>query len=171
MQEGFEGLIVETRELLLQRLDGIVAGLLGVYREIPHPEIMVYELWTAKDILAHLTFWHESFARNVGDLVDGKEPKPLKGRFRDLNQEGVEAMRSCSLAEVIRRFEAAHSIIQANILDSTLGSIPYKKGSRDYSPEEHLDVVIKHIEKHSRDVRKAISKRRRRDGLAITAQR
>lgn len=29
---------------------------------------MVYKFWNAKDILGHITFWHESFAKNISDL-------------------------------------------------------------------------------------------------------
>jgi len=34
-------------------------------------DTMVYELWNAKDILGHITFWHESFARNISALGKG----------------------------------------------------------------------------------------------------
>lgn len=147
---------MEPREFYLHRLDETVAHLLNVYQNLPDPNGMVYELWTAKDVLAHLTFWHESFARNVGDLADGVKPTPLKGRFIDLNQGGVDAMKPLTLAQVLERFTAAHAVIRANILNPRLTLIPYKKGSRDYSPEEHLDIVYDHIREHLRDVVEAL---------------
>ncbi len=147
---------METREYYLERLDDAVKYLRSVYRDLPDPSLMVSELWTAKDVLAHLTFWHDSFARNVDDLVSDRKPTPLKGRFIDLNQGGVDAMKSLSLSQVLERFEAAHSIIRGSILDPGLTLIPYKKGSRDYAPEEHLDIVGKHIRMHLRDVTKAL---------------
>jgi hypothetical protein len=143
---------METRETLLAQLDETVARLLDFYRNLPEPDGMVYELWTAKDVLAHLTFWHESFARNVGDLAQGKKPTPLKGRFIDLNQAGVDEMRPYPLDTVIERFASAHQIIRQNILDPRLTLIPYRKGSRDYSPEEHLSIVNDHIQFHLKDV-------------------
>jgi hypothetical protein len=149
---------METRETLLQHLNETIWQLLDAYQTLPDPNAMVYELWSAKDVLAHLTFWHESFARNLDDLVNGRKPSPLKGRFIDLNQGGVDALAHLSLAGVLERFEAAHAIIQANILNPTLTLIPYKKGSREYSPEEHLDIVDAHINEHLRDVRKALLK-------------
>jgi hypothetical protein len=149
---------MELRETSLQRLNETVAQLLGVYQTLPDPDAMVYELWSARDVLAHLAFWHESFARNVGDLVNGRKPTPLKGRFIDLNQGGVDAMRPESLETVLGRFLAAHKTIQENILNPALTLIPYKKGSRDYSPEEHLDIVAAHINEHLRDVRKGLLK-------------
>ncbi len=142
----------ENRQRLLVRLDHQVDELLRFYRKLPDANRMVYELWTAQDVLAHLTFWHESFARNVSDLARNIQPTPLKGRLSDLNQAGVEAMRTEALATVIGRFEAAHQRLQANILDQSITLIPYRKGSRDYSAEEHLGIVCDHIARHLQDV-------------------
>lgn len=149
-------MLMETRQALLERLNDAVEQLFDTYKTLPAPHVMVYEFWSAKDVLAHLTFWHESFARNVGDLAHGRQPNPLKGRLSDLNQGGVEAMAHLSLIEVLARFEAAHVILQAHILDPALTLIPYRKGSREYTAEEHLDLVNDHINFHLRDVRKVL---------------
>ncbi len=146
---------METREALLQHLNETISQLLDVYQNVANPDIVVYENWTAKDVLGHITFWHESFARNVGDLVNDIKPTPLKGRFIDLNQRGVDEMRKYPLEAVIERLTAAHRIIQDNILNPKLALIPYKKGSRDYTPEEHLDIVRGHIKEHLRGVKAA----------------
>jgi hypothetical protein len=147
---------MESRENFLQTLNETIEQLLAFYNNIPDPGIIVYELWSAKDVLAHLTFWHESFARNVNDLVNGRKLTVLKGRFIDLNQSGVDTMRSKTLMTVMGRFKSAHLIIQKNILNPALVSIPYKRGSRDYTPEEHLDIVAAHINKHLCDIRKSV---------------
>jgi hypothetical protein len=143
---------METRETLLERLDEAAARLLDFYRGLSDSNVRVYELWSAKDVLAHLTFWHESFARNVGGLAQGKKPAPLKGKLGDLNQAGVDEMRPYPLDTVIERFEAAHQIIRQNILDPRLSLIPYRRCSRDYTPEEHLSIVNDHIQFHLKDV-------------------
>ncbi len=145
---------IEERNRRLERLDELVAQLIALYADLPNPDAMVYELWTAKDVLAHLTFWHESFARNVRDLANDVKPTPLKGKLGDLNQAGVDEMKSCTLETVIQRFQTAHRTIRENILNPQIGLIPYRKGSRDYTPEEHLQVVLDHVTKHLGDVRK-----------------
>jgi hypothetical protein len=141
-------------ENLLRSLNTTVAHLLGVYKSMYDPDVMVYELWSAKDILAHLTFWHQSFSRNVLDLVNGRKPTVLKGRLIDLNQGGVDEMRTEILETVVDRFVRSHQVIQDNILNPGLIMIPYRRGSRDYTPEEHLSVVDEHINYHLRDVQK-----------------
>ncbi len=147
---------MESRLALLAHLDKAVAWLGQVYTSLPDPDAAVYELWSAKDVLAHLTFWHESFARNLGDLAHGRQPRLLKGRLSDLNQAGVDALRTETLASLLALFMAAHAVIREGIVDPALPAIPYRKGSRDYSPDEHLKLVNDHIRKHLRDVCKAL---------------
>ena len=139
---------METKEALLDRLSKVVEELIAICRQLPDPAAAIYEGWSAKDILGHVTFWHESFARNVADLVHDRKPTPLKGKLSDLNQQGVDEMRPCSLEEVIGRLKAAQRIIYRHILNPKLSLIPYRKGSRDYAPEEHLSVVADHIGAH-----------------------
>ena len=145
---------METREILLKQLNETILQLFGVYQNIVNPKMAVYEEWTAKDILGHITFWHESFARNVRDIVNDIKPTPLKGSYRDLNQRCLEEIKTQTVEDVIKRLEVAHRIIQENILNVKVTVIPYKKGSRDYTPEEHLDVVNKHIKEHLRGIKK-----------------
>jgi hypothetical protein len=146
---------METRETLLKHLNKNVDALIAFYQNMLNPQTPVYELWTAQDVLAHLTFWHESFARNVNDMAHGRKPAPLKGRLADLNQHGVETMRKETPAMILARFAAAHDLLKKHILNPALSSIPYRKGSRNYTPEEHLEIVRKHIHMHLNDVEEA----------------
>ena len=124
---------METRIVLLSHLDATVAQLLSKYHELPSQDHVAPGEWSARDILAHLTFWHESFARNVGDLVAGRKPTPLKGTLAELNRRSVDALGDCSPAELGQRFADAHAVIRAGILDPGLTLIPYRRGSRDLS--------------------------------------
>lgn len=151
---------MELKGELRDRLGQSVVELIAVCRQLPDPNADVYEGWSAKDILGHVTFWHESFARNVADLVHDRRPTVLKGKLNDLNQQGVAELRPCSLEDVIGRLEAAQRIIHANILNSKLIVIPYRKGSRDYTPEEHLSLVADHITEHVKAIQGKGQKRR-----------
>jgi hypothetical protein len=146
---------MEKRELLLNQLNETITQLFDVYKNMANPEIIVYEDWTAKDILGHIVFWHESFARNVRDIVNDIKPTPLKGKYKDLNQRCFDEMRTKTVEEITKRLKAAHRVIRENILNPKLVLIPYKKGSRDYAPDEHLDIVNEHIKEHLSDIRKA----------------
>lgn len=146
---------MEKREILLKQLNETVSQLFDAYQNMGNPEIIIYEGWTAKDILGHIVFWHESFARNVRDIVNDTKPTPLKGKYSDLTQRCFDEMSTKTVEEIIMKLEAAHRVIQENILDPKLVLIPYKKGSRDYTPDEHLDIVNEHIKEHLSDIRKA----------------
>ncbi|NJO00203.1 MAG: ClbS/DfsB family four-helix bundle protein [Anaerolineales bacterium] len=125
---------MKTREELLKQLDETISELFGVYGNMITPGIAVNEDWTAKDILGHITFWHESFARNVSDLVNDIKPTPLKGKYSDLNQRCLDEMRPQAVEEIIKRLEAAHRVIQENILNAKLRLIPYKKVQENIHP-------------------------------------
>ena len=126
---NMERLEMGKREILLEHLNETAAQMIAIYQNMADADWMVYDDWTARDVLAHLTFWHESFARNLSDLVGGIKPTPLKGRLSDLNREGVESMRHLSLQEIMLRFLSAQQAIRDNILDPALTLIPYRKGS------------------------------------------
>lgn len=144
---------METTAELRERLSKTVKELITTCRQLPDVNATVYDGWSAKDILGHVTFWHESFARNVADLAHDRQPQPLKGKLGDLNQRGVEELRSVSVEEVIGRLQAAQRLIHRNILNPKLILIPYRKGSRDYTPEEHLKIVAEHLQQHLKGLR------------------
>lgn len=147
---------MSEKSAALEQLNGVVQQVVDVFRGIPDPEMPVYALWNAKDILAHLTFWHESFARNVADLARGIPPRPLKGKLNHLNRAGVEEMRNLPVALILERLENAHALIRENALNPQIIEIPYTQGGRVYTPERHLTLVVDHMKKHLRDVRRAI---------------
>lgn len=120
--------------------------------------MMVYELWNAKNILGHVTFWHESFAKNISDLANERIPNPLKGRLSEVNRLSVESTNAVPIADLIIRLQQAQNTIEQYIYDERIGLIPYKKGSRDYSRSEHLEIVANHIRKHLNDLKKQYGK-------------
>jgi hypothetical protein len=144
----------ETREILLQRLNETMEKFYELYRDRIDLEIEIYEGWNARDILGHITFWHESFARNVNALIKGNKPSPLKGKYVEINQRSIDETKTLTTKQIMSRLKNAHRIIHENILSDKLEMIPYRKGSRDYSPEEHLDIVNGHIAGHLKSIEK-----------------
>ncbi len=144
----------DTREILLERLNETLEKLYELYRDRIDLEIEIYEGWSARDILGHITFWHESFARNVNSLIEGNKPSPLRGKYAEINQRSIDETKTLTTEQKMSRLKNAHRIIQENILSDKLKMIPYRKGSRDYSPEEHLDIVNGHISEHLKSIEK-----------------
>ncbi|MFZ6666170.1 hypothetical protein [Peijinzhouia sedimentorum] len=127
--------------------------------------IMIYALWDAKDILGHITFWHESFARNLADLANERTPNPLKGKLSEVNKLSVESTKAVPIPELIIRLQQAQNTVEQYIYDEGIELIPYKKGSRDYSRSEHLQIVTNHIRKHLNDLNKQYGKTKNQIGI------
>jgi hypothetical protein len=140
---------VSDRRVLLEALDQTVAAFVEVCGGAPDPAMMVNREWTVKDVAAHVTFWHESFARNLSDVVAGVPARPLRGTYAELNSRCMLEMRPLPLDEILGRLLSAHGTIGERILDPSLHAIPYRRGSRDYGPDEHLEVVTAHIRSHA----------------------
>lgn len=146
---------MHTRQHSLHQLTQQVDAFISCVRAVDVETLQVYSLWTAKDVLCHITFWHESFARNLRAVALHERPAPLKGTLATLNQQGVDELRARSVEELVGRLRAAHACIRSTILDTTLGLIPYRRGSRPYTPDEHLVVVRAHIQRHTADIQSA----------------
>lgn len=144
-------------EKLLQ-LNIQLSELFGLFDEEHDFDLMVYAKWSAKDILGHLSFWHASFARNLQDVSQGRQPNPLKGKLTEVNERSVAETRPQSIPELIISIKTSQQLIEEHIGNPAVKLIPYKKGSRDYSPAEHLEVVAAHIKRHIKDIRKALKR-------------
>ena len=136
----------------VERLKSELCSFIAFFEEGLDYKKMIYELWNAKDVLGHVTFWHESFARNISDLGNGVEPTPLKGKLSEVNKLSVETTKAESIKNLIQRLKQAQKIIETFIYLEKIDLIPYKRGSRAYSREEHLEIVSNHIHKHLKDL-------------------
>lgn len=115
---------------------------------------VIYDEWTAKDVLGHIASWHASFARNLMAAVNGAKPSPFKGSLTEVNERGVREMAARSAEELRRLIAEAQALISAHIEDPKVAEIVYRKGSRSYTPIEHLEIVRRHIDGHLADLRK-----------------
>ena len=77
-------------------------------------------------------------------------------KLSEVNRQSVETTASVSISELIARLRGAQKTIEQHIFDESIEIIPYKKGSRGYSREEHLEIVTAHIKKHLKDLKKKL---------------
>jgi hypothetical protein len=154
--------VQDARQELLEQLEEAVQCIIETVKKSPNPESLQVDDWSAKDTLGHIAFWHESFARNVSAMAEGRQPHVLDGKYPDLNRQGVERSRSMSVGQIAGRIRRAQAVIRqcvARMPDDMM--IPYRKGSREYSPDEHLKIVRDHIVAHLHRIEKASRRRRR----------
>ena len=147
--------------VLLTQVDEAVERIIQAVQETTDPESLRVDDWSVQDTLGHIAFWHESFARNVNALVEGREPDVLEGSYPDLNRMGVERSRKMNVGRIAGRIRRAQGVIRRCVLALPAGTqIPYRKGSRDYTPDEHLKIVRDHIIAHLNRIEKAKKRRR-----------
>lgn len=152
---------MSIRRALLSQVDEAVQRLCEAIQGLEAPERLPVDDWSAKDTLGHIAFWHESFARNVKALTEGRAPVVLEGRYPDLNRRSVERARRMGTGQIIGRLRRAHEVIRRGILALPAeAQIPYRKGSRAYTPDEHLVIVRDHILAHLKRIEKAQKRRR-----------
>lgn len=136
----------------LESLNATVDSFIYFYKSQKDFNSMVYEYWSIKDVLGHITFWHESFAKNLQDVAENRKPNPLKGKLSEVNKMSVDTTRDVPIKILCERLLEAQKTIAKHILNTKVNEIPYKKGSRSYSRLEHLQIVDSHIVKHLRDI-------------------
>jgi hypothetical protein len=138
----------------LAELEDALAELVADARAVPDPAAVTTGEWTARDVVAHLVFWHESFARNVADLAAGRRPSPLAGTYAALADRTRVELGGLGIEELIERLLAAQAAIRAHLRDPRVVLIPYRRGSRAYPPDEHLALVRDHVRGHARELRR-----------------
>ncbi len=141
----------ETAEALAD-LEDVVARLAAAVRARPDPDVTAVGEWSARMVLAHVVFWHESFARNVVDLAAGRAPTPLRGTYAVLGERARASLGHLEIDALVVRLDAAQAAIRRDIGSPTLGLIPYRRGSRPYGPTEHLRVTADHVAAHVADI-------------------
>jgi len=140
------------KELLVLEQD-IVNELLTFFNNEYDFDKIIYTDWTAKDVFAHIVIWHESFANNIIDIINGNKPKLLKGLLYEINENGVKEYKKYNIVELMEKIKNAQENINKNIENKKIELIPYRKDSkRKYTKEEHLEIVYKHIKGHYEDI-------------------
>jgi predicted DNA-binding protein YlxM (UPF0122 family) len=117
---------------------------------------IIYTEWSAKDVLAHIVMWHESFANNLSAIINKTEPKLLRGLLYEINENGIIEYKNYSIKELLEKLNVAQNIINNNLQKTGEELIPYRKNTkRKYTKEEHIEIVYKHIKEHYNDLIKA----------------
>ena len=111
--------------------------------------------WTVKDVLCHITFWHQYYARQYADLATRKKPFIFtsKGGSKR-NQEGVNSLRHLSKKALLKLLNKSNKSLYNSIVIKKISGMDYTD-KKHYKSEEFLDVVIGHIKRHTVQVRKA----------------
>lgn len=116
--------------------------------------LMATDEWTVKDELCHIVFWHENYAANYQALAEHKNP-PLPEGMSTINQRGVSSLRRYSAKELVIRLKKANQSLGKSIIDKQVPEMTYSKGGRTYKTDDFLEMIARHIETHTKQVKRA----------------
>lgn len=116
--------------------------------------LMATDEWTVKDELCHIVFWHENYAANYEALAKHKNP-PLPEGMSTINMAGVLSLRKFSIKELIKRLLKANKSLYYSIVVKKIPQMTYSKGGRTYETPDFLIMIARHIDTHTKQVKKA----------------
>lgn len=137
-------------------LDFTITQVCDFFNEPRDYTILINTSWNGKDVLGHLVFWHESFARNTTAVAKGVKPNLLKGNLSEINLNSVETTKMVSIPELCARLNEAQKEIKKHILNPSIQLIPYRQRSRKYERLEHVKMVDNHIKRHLKSLQKKL---------------
>jgi hypothetical protein len=131
------------------QLEQAVEAFCRFIEDLPE-EALAEQAWGAKEVLAHLVYWHEVYVSQAQCLLSGEPVPILQGRYRDLNALAVERSRGVPVAELVRRFRAANRTLGEILLecDPQQVIIPIKTGVRSYTLTRLIAEVHAHVRGH-----------------------
>lgn len=110
--------------------------------------------WTVKDVLCHIVFWHENYAANYQALAEHREPQ-LPDSMSTINKRGVASLRKLTRKELFVRLGQANKSLKKSIVDKQVSQMIYSKGGRTYETDQFLEMIARHIESHTKQVKRA----------------
>ena len=143
-----------TRAETIARLDATVDEVSRVLPALPPPAVP-HGGWGAHEVLSHIVFWHETYARILETMAEGRRPAVLVGVFPEFNRIAVERFRTVRDAVLVARLRRANAIVVA-----ALGSLPpharirIKSGTNARGPVEFADRVDAHLRGHLDELRR-----------------
>lgn len=117
--------------------------------------LMATDKWTVKEVLCHITSWHEYYAANYKALASGIKPPLYDGSLAARNLDSVKELAHFQTSDLINRLRLANNILGESIIVGKVEKMTYKKSGREYTTPDFLDLVSRHIATHTKQVRKA----------------
>ncbi len=118
------------------------------------PEALAAQAWGPREVLAHLVFWHERWARNI---QEGLAERPFSGPFgtvQKLNALAVAEERNANVADLLKVFRAASEqlVHYGRTVDPQAIAIPLRLAHDRRTLDDVLAAATAHLREHSREL-------------------
>ncbi len=111
--------------------------------------------WSAKDVLCHITYWHEYYAKNLDAEAHGKKFIFPDLTYYELNWRGVLMLRPYADTKLIGMLTNANKRLVETIMSGKVTEMTYRQGSKPYPINQFLEVITGHIHGHTDEIRKS----------------
>lgn len=130
----------------------------AAYLESLPPALTSPQAWGPREVLAHISYWHERYVEIIESAAAGHEPSPLSASFRDLNARAVEAMAHESIRTMARRLIKAQGRLEAIAPEARRRRlrVAIKAGAKQWPVGELLVRVEGHIRGHQATLRREL---------------
>lgn len=139
---------VNDREIQLKSLVKTVAKAAEFFATVDDTLFDGYQ--TAREVLAHLVFWHREYVTIIQALNAGHKPQLRQGTFAELNAAAACESKQISMAHMSRQLVILQDSLETLLLDLPDWSItfPIKQGSRHRSVSQRVPAIESHITGH-----------------------
>jgi hypothetical protein len=110
------------------------------------------DIWSVKDILCHITFWHRYYAKNLEAEAKGSTYIMPKTKLYLMNQKGVEKMHPYSDEKLFTMLAKAHNHLKKVVFSGKVTQMTYWEGRKPYSLLQFLELINHHIQAHTRGI-------------------
>ena len=119
-------------------------------------EVVLFDKWTLKDVLAHLCGWDQLTAAVLINLINGKQSMWGKG-VNEMNQESVNLHQPKSWNEIYNEFVAGSQKMideYSNLLENMWNQPLYP--NKKFTPAKFLKIDIDHYQEHLEAIKKIL---------------
>jgi glutathione S-transferase len=144
-------------ERAIADINGAVEEILAHCRETPDGPVLPTGPWGAKEVLAHLLFWHTFTYESVEGVLAGREPQPPRGQTDELNAQAAARYATTPIAKMADEFAAVHERLIAamrKLPDPSVIVMRRPDGSQFNAPDR-LKHVANHIRRHLDELRQS----------------
>jgi hypothetical protein len=142
----------------IERLDQTIINFLTFINSIPADKLKpsLSAEWGAREIIIHLVFWHEQYVAILQEVVVGRNPKLLKGTFKETNHRAVKELLPIPISQLSTRFLRAQEQLRqvASTPQAKTLKFAFKEGGKVWPFEEALERIEKHIRTHLHTIQK-----------------
>ncbi len=144
----------------IKRLDQTITNFITFIDSIPADKLQpsLSPEWGAREIIIHLVFWHEQYVAILHEVIAGRNPKLLKGTFKEANHRAVKELLPIPISQLCTRLLRAQEQLQqiASTPQAKTLKFSFKEGGKVWPFEEALERIEKHIQTHLQTIQKLV---------------